>query len=40
MIARAAGDENKAREYLKEALELNPQFDPLQSQLARAAFNQ
>jgi tetratricopeptide (TPR) repeat protein len=40
MIARAAGDENRARDYLKQALELNPQFDPLQSQLAREAFNQ
>ena len=37
MIARAAGDQSAAREHLKRALALNPQFDPLQSQIARNA---
>jgi tetratricopeptide (TPR) repeat protein len=37
MIARAAGDRPAAREHLKRALALNPQFDPLQSQIARNA---
>ena len=35
MIARAAGDRAVAREHLKRALALNPQFDPLQSIIAR-----
>jgi Tfp pilus assembly protein PilF len=37
MIARAAGDQNGARDYLKRALALSPQFDPLQAKLAREA---
>src|SRR5712691_6811260 len=37
MIARAAGDKNGARDYLKRALALNPQFDPLQAPIARKA---
>ena len=40
MIARAAGDMNQAREYLKRALELNPQFDPLQASVARRALTE
>jgi tetratricopeptide (TPR) repeat protein len=35
MIAQAAGDQRSAREYLKRALTLNPQFDPMQSAIAR-----
>ncbi len=35
MIARAAGDLSAARDALTRALELNPQFDPLQSTIAR-----
>ncbi|MGI9088354.1 MAG: tetratricopeptide repeat protein [Chthoniobacterales bacterium] len=35
MIARAAGENAAAREFLQHALELNPHFDPLQSKLAR-----
>ncbi|MGH9942747.1 MAG: tetratricopeptide repeat protein [Pyrinomonadaceae bacterium] len=37
MIARAAGDQSKAREHLRRALDLNPRFDPLQAPLARKA---
>jgi tetratricopeptide (TPR) repeat protein len=37
MIARATGDQNGARDYLKRALALSPQFDPLQAKLAREA---
>ncbi len=37
MIARAAGDRAGARENLRRALGLNPQFDPLQSRAARQA---
>ena len=37
MIARAAGDRGAARDYLGRALELNPQFDPLQAAAAREA---
>lgn len=37
MIARAAGDELAARDYLRRALALNPHFDPLQASLAREA---
>ncbi|MBA3439307.1 MAG: tetratricopeptide repeat protein [Pyrinomonadaceae bacterium] len=37
MIARAAGDELAARDYLQRALTLNPQFDPLQALIARKA---
>jgi tetratricopeptide (TPR) repeat protein len=35
MIARAAGDVDEARRYLKRALDLSPQFDPVQAPLAR-----
>src|SRR6185503_7176642 len=35
MIARAAGDHEAARDFLKRALELNPQFDVLQASVAR-----
>ena len=35
VIARAAGDRAAASDYLKRALALNPQFDPLQSKVAR-----
>jgi len=35
MILGAAGDKDKARDYLQRALKLNPQFDPLQAQIAR-----
>ncbi len=37
MIARSAGDQTSARDYLKRALALNPQFHPLQSIIARKA---
>ncbi len=37
MIARAAGDTAGAKAYLGQALALNPQFDPLQSRIARQA---
>ena len=37
LIARAAGDEAAARDYLRRALALNPEFDPLQAPLARKA---
>ena len=37
MIARAAGDKDAARDYLKRALTLNPQFDPLQAVIAKRA---
>jgi len=35
MIARASGDETAARDFLQRALKLNPQFDPLQSAIAK-----
>ncbi len=35
MIARASGDETTARGFIKHALELNPQFDPRQSAIAK-----
>ena len=35
MIADAAGDKASASDYLKRALTLNPQFDPLQAPIAR-----
>jgi Tfp pilus assembly protein PilF len=38
MIARAASDENSARGYFKQSLTLNPQFDPLQSSIAKKFF--
>ncbi|MDX6270015.1 MAG: hypothetical protein QOD28_1238 [Acidobacteriota bacterium] len=37
MIARASGDAAGARRFLERALALNPQFDPLQASIARAA---
>ncbi len=37
LIARAAGDKAAAADYLKHALALNPQFDPLQATLAQHA---
>ncbi len=37
MIARATGDKARAKEYLQRALDLNPGFDPMQSQVARRA---
>ena len=40
MIAQAAGDKAAARDYLQRALQLNPQFDPLQSAVARRALEQ
>ncbi len=38
MIARAAGNETSARDYFKLALTLNPQFDPLQTVVAKKFF--
>ena len=38
MIARAAGDRSRAHDYLERALKLNPQFDPLQSSIAKGVF--
>ncbi|MBA2705183.1 MAG: tetratricopeptide repeat protein [Blastocatellia bacterium] len=40
MIAQAAGDNSGARDYLKRALTLNPQFDPLQAPIARKTLEQ
>jgi Tfp pilus assembly protein PilF len=37
MIHRATGNNALAREYLKRALTLNPQFDPLQAVNAKKA---
>lgn len=37
MIARAAGDKARAADYLKRALDLNPNFDLLQAPVARKA---
>jgi Tfp pilus assembly protein PilF len=37
MIARAAGQKDAAQDYLKQALALNPQFDPLQAVIAGKA---
>lgn len=37
MVARGAGDAASACDYLQRALALNPQFDPLQARVARAA---
>ena len=38
MIARASGDEATAHDYFKRMLELNPQFDPRQSAIAKTLF--
>ena len=35
MIAQAGGDTERAHEYLKRALSINPQFDPMQAAIAR-----
>jgi tetratricopeptide (TPR) repeat protein len=35
MIARATGDKRLAGAYLRRALQLNPQFDPVQAPVAR-----
>ncbi|MGI8788773.1 MAG: tetratricopeptide repeat protein [Pyrinomonadaceae bacterium] len=35
MISRAAGDEKQARQFLQQSLALNPQFDALQSIIAK-----
>jgi len=40
MIADAAGDWARAREYLTRALTLSPEFDPLQATLARKTLQQ
>jgi Tfp pilus assembly protein PilF len=40
MIARAAGDQKDARDYLQQALALSPQFDPLQASIARKALEE
>jgi tetratricopeptide (TPR) repeat protein len=40
MIAQAAGEKAAARDYLQRALQLNPQFDPLQAAVARKALEQ
>jgi len=37
LIARASGDAASAHDFLQRALRLNPQFDPLQSHIARRA---
>ncbi len=37
MIAAAAGERVRAREYLTQALTLSPGFDPLQASIARKA---
>lgn len=37
MIARATGDRTTARDYLKRALQLSPQFDPRQAPIAKQA---
>jgi len=39
MIARAAGDKATARDYLRRALKLNPQFDPVQALIAKRALD-
>ncbi len=40
MIERAAGDISASQEYLKRSLKLNPNFDPLQSIIAKKALAQ
>ncbi len=39
MIALASGDSSAARDYLKRAIKLNPEFDPLQAANARKALD-
>jgi tetratricopeptide (TPR) repeat protein len=39
MIARARGDQPRAREYLRRALEVNPSWDPFQPKQARATLD-
>ncbi len=40
LIARATGDQSAAVKHLKQTLQLNPQFDPLQAAIARKALAQ
>jgi Tfp pilus assembly protein PilF len=40
MIYRAAGDNRAAKDYLERALKLSPQFDSLQSTIARRALEE
>jgi len=40
MIAKASGDNAQAVSYLQNALKMNPQFDPLQAEKARAALQE
>jgi tetratricopeptide (TPR) repeat protein len=40
MIAKAAGDAGEAKNYLAQALKLNPAFDPLQAPLANKALEE
>ena len=40
MIAKAAGNNHEAVSYLQNALQANPQFDPVQSEKARAALQE
>ena len=39
MIARARGDQPRASEYLRRALEVNPSWDPFQPKQARATLD-
>ncbi len=40
MIARAAGEKDSARDFLRRALKLNPGFDPMQTVVARRALEE
>jgi len=40
MIARADGDDASARDYLRDALSLNPKFDPLHAAVAQRALDE
>jgi Tfp pilus assembly protein PilF len=40
MIAKAAGDKEAAKECLERVMKLNPQFDPLQSTIAKKALQE